>query len=418
MLFQFIQIINMTVISFIHTTFISGIFVAVIAILWNRPPSEGLCQNDPAIPGVNQGTAAILPCECFSETYMEARTKFRILAAKAGAQLYKIDIIGEEYTTDIAVVEGSQPGLVVHMSGVHGIEGYAGSAIQLAWLQQQQQDLSKQQDRPTVILIHAVNPYGMAHYRRVNENNVDLNRNALLNFEHALSRHPNLVHYQDFSTAFNPTSLVSVLPTLMIHILRFGVQKLKTAMVTGQYHDPKGIFFGGQSLQPSLSKLYEFMEIWLHERMHHHPNNGTGSVTWIDVHTGLGRSGEDTMLLHGAATKEDGALVFDGSFIPGLHQEGNEVLRGYELTIGFCEPYFQRLFDKTAWLVTQEFGTKSVVMVGLALVLENMYYHHAPASMNKGKALLQSAFYVRTPEWRRAILTKGLRVLDQGIQRL
>ena len=395
--------------------FISGVSVAVIAILWVRPPAEGLCQNDPAISG-NQGTA-ILPCECFSETYSEARTKFRTLAAKAGAQLHTIAILGEDYTTDIAVLEGSRPGLVVHTSGVHGIEGYAGSAIQLAWLQQQQ-DL-RQQDRPTVILVHAVNPYGMAHYRRVNEDNVDLNRNALLDFETALSRHPNLVHYQDFSTAFNPTRLGffgSILPTLISHIVRFGVQKLKTAMVTGQYHDPHGIFFGGQSLQPSLSKLYGFMEKWLQERTQHHPY-GTGTVTWIDVHTGLGRSGEDTMLLHDAATKEDGALVFDGSHIPGLHKEGSEVSHGYELTIGFCEPYFQRLFDKTAWLVTQEFGTKSVILVGRALILENMYYHHAPESMNKGKALLQSSFYVRTPEWRRAILTRGLRVLDQGIQR-
>ena len=35
--------------------------------------------------------------------------------------------------------------------------------------------------RPTVILVHALNPVGMAQMRRVNEANVDLNRNCLLN---------------------------------------------------------------------------------------------------------------------------------------------------------------------------------------------------------------------------------------------
>jgi hypothetical protein len=36
-----------------------------------------------------------------------------------------------------------------------------------------------------LLLIYAVNPYGFSHLRRVNEDNIDLNRN-FLNFEQTL----------------------------------------------------------------------------------------------------------------------------------------------------------------------------------------------------------------------------------------
>ncbi len=50
-----------------------------------------------------------------------------------------------------------------------------------------------------VLLIHSVNPYGMRHHRRTNENNVDLNRNVLGGFAELRSRHPNECHYVEFS---------------------------------------------------------------------------------------------------------------------------------------------------------------------------------------------------------------------------
>ena len=128
---------------------------------------EGPCRQDLAIVW---GALSIPPCQCFSETYFEARDKFRSIANQVGAQLHSLTIV-DDYTTDIAIFTGNQPGLVVHTSGVHGIEGYAGSAIQLAWLLTKAG--SSPNDRPTIILVHAVNPYGMANYRRFNENNVE-----------------------------------------------------------------------------------------------------------------------------------------------------------------------------------------------------------------------------------------------------
>jgi hypothetical protein len=57
------------------------------------------------------------------------------------------------------------------------------------------------------VAIHAVNPFGFAFGRRWNENNVDLNRNALLTQEEwdkVKSRDANIAGYQDFNSLFNP----------------------------------------------------------------------------------------------------------------------------------------------------------------------------------------------------------------------
>lgn len=91
--------------------------------------------------------------------------------------------------------------MVLHSSGVHGVEGYAGSAIQLNFLQSLLEkvmgdswvywviycwDLNTQDsvsevlsDDFAILVIHVVNPYGMSWWRRWNENNVDLNRNLI-----------------------------------------------------------------------------------------------------------------------------------------------------------------------------------------------------------------------------------------------
>ena len=77
----------------------------------------------------------------FSETYLEAKAKFRDLAPKAGATLHHLKYFTkekEEYVIDIAVLHGKGDGgdgtssrkkLVLHISGTHGVEGHAGSAI-------------------------------------------------------------------------------------------------------------------------------------------------------------------------------------------------------------------------------------------------------------------------------------------------
>ncbi len=117
----------------------------------------------------------------FSPDYFAARSRFRDVARRAGASLDALRLeahgpLQEELTIDIASLgERGAQRILLHTSGLHGVEAFAGSAVQLA-------TLANPPALPAgcgLVLVHAVNPYGMAWLRRANENNVDLNRNFL-----------------------------------------------------------------------------------------------------------------------------------------------------------------------------------------------------------------------------------------------
>jgi len=130
-----------------------------------------------------------------SASYAEAREKF--LKAAHGANFTVESHVhplkvpdGGELATDVATfIPPGATKVIVITSGVHGVEGYLGSALQTKALED---GLFANLPRDTgVVLVHALNPWGMAHFTRTNEDNVDLNRNFLVNWaEGAPADHP------------------------------------------------------------------------------------------------------------------------------------------------------------------------------------------------------------------------------------
>lgn len=106
---------------------------------------------------------------------------------------------------------------LIHSSGVHGVEGYLGSAVQIRFLHElvnrnedhlvvTNKSLATKYKMRRILLIHSVNPFGMRHHRRTNKNNVDLNRNALSEEEWEMIRlrDPNFAGYVDLDSVLNP----------------------------------------------------------------------------------------------------------------------------------------------------------------------------------------------------------------------
>eukprot|EP01052_Picozoa_sp_SAG31_P034822 SAG31_NODE_4121_length_3562_cov_5.914525_1_plen_321_part_00 len=231
----------------------------------------------------------------FKDEYEDARQLFRERAAAAGAKLHILPLEGEcwggqcgdpnafeganRLTVDVAVVKGSDcradgsGPLLLHVSGIHGVEGHAGSAIQCRWLDMVAAGAATVPSGTTVALIHVMNPYGYKHGRRYNENNVDLNRNLLVGldgtpiekgcgFDWGRDSHPAKPDYELFSPAFNykrrwhcPWDDVAFFVKAAYYLCRYEYTALKRAAVSGQYHNKDGIWFGGTNLQPSYKAL-------------------------------------------------------------------------------------------------------------------------------------------------------------------
>src|SRR5581483_9504704 len=182
----------------------------------------------------------------FSSDYFIARKRFRQMVPAAGGQLETIAIDakgpgGEDLGIDIGWFGSTTPKRVLlHASGLHGVEGFGGSAIQFQFL-----DSMPAVPRETAfILVHILNPYGMAWFRRFNENNVDLNRNFVPDglYEGAP---PAYVQLDSFLNPPRPPSFDCFTLKAVGLIVRYGMPALKQAVVGGQYEFPKGLFFGG-----------------------------------------------------------------------------------------------------------------------------------------------------------------------------
>jgi len=116
----------------------------------------------------------------YSPDYFSAKQRFLAACNRVGLAHQSLPIHApspnsEPLTIDIAVAGSEKPTLaLVVSSGVHGIEGFFGSAVQLAFLEQLAPDWQPPEGAALVFL-HALNPYGFAWQRRFNEDNVDLN---------------------------------------------------------------------------------------------------------------------------------------------------------------------------------------------------------------------------------------------------
>lgn len=226
----------------------------------------------------------------YSITYEESRQQF-IDSLKFVRQYYpQTDLYTHTLTTDpnlhidwIIAQPPKKERLFILTSGEHGIEGYTGAAMQQLFLHEY---LTKIDHHTAgVVLVHAINPYGMKYHRKVNGQNVDLNRN--------FAEEP-----EGFDPAFNPAarrmeSLVYprcavnaglvkrnwFLLRVLWAALILGRRVFMAGSLMGQYCYPDGIYYGstGQVEETQvLLALYRGLFADYPQVLH------------LDMHTGYG----------------------------------------------------------------------------------------------------------------------------------
>jgi hypothetical protein len=227
--------------------------------------------------------------EYFARSYSEARTKFLAAAHAAKAALTHYALTNyhgpenEGLVIDVALLGSKNPeSLLVLISGTHGVEGFCGSGCQVGYLTDQLYEALS----PTsaLVLLHALNPFGFAWLRRVNEDNVDFNRNF-----HDFSRPlPSSESYEALHDCLIPQEWEgekrkSADMALQDYITKKGFRTVQAEMTAGQYTRPNGLFFGGHKATWSNRILRRVLT----ERL----TPTVKKVAIIDFHTGLGKAG-------------------------------------------------------------------------------------------------------------------------------
>jgi predicted deacylase len=355
----------------------------------------------------------------YALTYAQARTEFLTAAQAAGAVLHS-DIhpdkgcAGEALALDIAVLgDAKAPKRVLLSSGVHGVEGYCGSGIQIAALNDAALLAQARAAGITLVFAHAVNPHGFSFRRRATQENVDLNRN-FQDFSKALPYNadydlvaPVLFPEQWPPNAANQAALGAL-------IAARGMAWMQQAVSGGQYHDAQGIFFGGTAPTWSNGALRRLL------RQH---CASSQQLAWIDLHTGLGPSGHgERMYGYSVASDRSGYARASrwwgnaGQTPLTTTQDGTSVSAALTGTIAQVGRQECPLVDITK--ITIEYGTVPPLAVMQAIRGDqwNQLYPQAPAPLREANSqAMMNAFFSNTLEWQSSVTAQGLQAMQQAV---
>lgn len=349
----------------------------------------------------------------FPFSYEEARQNFIEASREAGGVVksYKNPLKGpggEDLFSDVTLLGPSDAkSFLLLISGTHGVEGFTGSALQTGLLHEGFFDSLG--ENVAVLFVHALNPYGFAHLRRFNEDNVDLNRN-FVDHEKPYVDNP---RYEELKGAISPHSISFMANTgailkLIWYRLRHGPDALKEAVTLGQYTDSDGLFYGGNFETWSNRTLHDIVGRHLSEAKR---------VISVEIHTGLGPFGGAEIILNEARNSPAyrRAKAWWGDLVKATGS-GESVSGDISGSVKSAFPAILPEAEVTA--VSLEFGTYSAAKVFWALRTENWLHHYGggdhPESM-KIKARLLEAFYPSDDKWKALVWKQGRKVIDQGL---
>jgi hypothetical protein len=337
----------------------------------------------------------------FSSQYGEAREKFLAAADSAGFRLLRYRLPAEESAElfiDIALLRRDPSKTFLHISGVHGLEGYVGSAIQTAALTE-----GFKGEGPTLLFVHGLNPYGMAFYRRGNSANVDLNRNFLAKRDPAVN--PDYDFFSDYLAPKNWLQMQAGLLKAWFHYFRLGKARAAQAIASGQVRNPSGLFYGGKHLAREILLFQELLKAHCAEAK---------ELLAIDVHSGLGDFGDELLFV------DEEELFFAKAFAREVTKPDPE--NGtYENSGRFSDSIRAALPSTQVRYALQEFGTYSASRVLGALRRENFAWRinkigSRAHDLAAAKAL--EAFCPNDASWRAHALEKGLLRIKQALTAL
>jgi hypothetical protein len=357
----------------------------------------------------------------FAPSYRAARRLFLDATSAAGLTLQTCahplpGAEGEALAMDVARAGGFDlPALLVISSACHGVEGHCGSGIQHAMLCDTALLAEAQTAGVALLFVHALNPHGFSHSRRVTHEGVDLNRNFVA-FEGIdglhLPANPGYDALAGFIVpeAWPPTPENEA--ALQAFAAQHGERALQQAITGGQYRHPQGLFYGGSA--PTWSHLTI-------QRLLRQHGSGARRLAWVDLHTGLGPCGHGERIFAARPDAETLARArawwgADGGTVTALHDGSSSASQ-------ISGMLWQAAYDSCPQAeftgMALEFGTVPLAQTLQALRFDHWCAAHPPApaaareearaaAREAARAAMRAAFYIDTDVWKQQVVAQGL----------
>ncbi|MGR8999637.1 MAG: DUF2817 domain-containing protein [Gammaproteobacteria bacterium] len=353
---------------------------------------------------------AVIDTALFSATYAVGRQRWLAALGKdISCFSYPYPGTGPEgealFTDTVWIGTEDAEKVVVLIAGTHGIEGFAGSAIELDILHLITGGLIVIPVNTAVLMIHALTPWGYAWLRRCDADGVDLNRNVV-----------------DFSSTLPENSGYELLrPALFLADARqrqsafaefeqqYGRVALEKAISAGQYSDPAGPFYGGKC--PAHGRLVAedlIGKYSLHQR----------DLAVIDLHTGLGSYGYGEIIC-------DHEPDSPGTTVA-RHCYGDSVtlpLLGTSSSVpktGLLDYAWHAIMNERSCYITLEFGTFRTDQLFEVLLRDHQLWAQAgndQARLQHSK-LMRRHFCPDDQAWQEMVLFRARQVIAQALRGL
>ena len=357
--------------------------------------------------------------DAFSPSYAAARQKFlqACMAAGLRAQAHMHPLKGrdgEALAMDVAL-DGAADAkhLLILTSACHGVEGHCGSGVQVFALHDQEWREKAREAGVAVLYVHALNPHGFSHRRRVTHENVDLNRNF---FDFARPLPVNAAYAQLHElllpetwppTAENQAAIEGWMTT-------HGIKAYQTAVTAGQYQFPDGLFFGGSA--PTWSNQ-TFRRV-----LREHGQAAKG-LAWIDLHTGLGPNGHGERIF---ACKDDKAAYARANAWWGSEHAVTSIYDGSSTSALLNGLMWNSIYEECPkaefTAIALEYGTLPMLEVTGALRADHwMHKYPGKASPELSASIREKmleAFYTDTDAWKGQIISQARQAMFQAVEGL
>ena len=374
-------------------------FVGPYAVLW--------AARQPKV------AASYAYSDSFYTTYDQVRAglqarveKLRADGVAVEVSEYAVDESDDLYIDNLYLpATAENKNLIILTTGVHGMEGFIGSVMLDVFFDEIYPTLNT--DTTGVLVVANVNPYGMKYLRRYNENNVDLNRNFILDwdsFDLTCNK-----DYPDVKDFLQPDSKIG---NALWHELGFyaalaktalteGADKVSDALLSGQYEYPDGVYYGGNGDEVSTAYLKGVFGDCL--------SGAYENLVHIDIHSGYGPRYNMVIFnsVYETMTESETKAAFGYDYVISHDSES------FYATTGDTTDYFYRLAesvgtDKDLFSTCFEFGTIGDSFMDSILSLkytvdENRQHWYPSKSKVAAEVVMEhykELFYPTETKWR------------------